>query len=392
MYTEKRKIIAVTGARSEYDLLFEVYNKLNSCELIEFSIIVTGSHLSKTYGNTVQNIKKDGFRISDKLFNLIESDDKCARILSLANQIPGIVQTLLREKPDIVLVAGDREEAISVTMTCAFMDIAVAHFFGGDIAKDGNIDNSIRYASSKFAHIHFTTLEQHKENLLKLGEDRWRIFNVGNPALDRFINTKSISKAELFQRIGLPLTENENYLILIHHPIITELQDQHNNIKIILDSILKSGYKCIINSPNSDPGNHEITAIYNQYANTYPDHFFTFKNLERDYFVNLLRHTSCLMGNSSAGILEAPSLGIPVINIGSRQRGRISAENVIFVDYDSKEIEEALEKSMHDSLYRNNIKNINNPYGNGNSSELIFEIITSLDLKAQPWLHKNITY
>lgn len=200
---DKRKIIAVTGARSDYDLLYSVYDKLNKNDLFDFSIIITGPNLSETYGYTAQYIEKDGFRIAGKIFNLVDSNQKIGRAVSIGLQIPSLANLLLQEQPDIVLVAGDREEAISVTMTCAFMDIAVAHFFGGDIAKDGNIDNSTRYAASKFAHLHFPTLSQHRETLLKLGEDDWRIFVVGNPALDRIVSTPFIAKEDVFKTLNV---------------------------------------------------------------------------------------------------------------------------------------------------------------------------------------------
>jgi GDP/UDP-N,N'-diacetylbacillosamine 2-epimerase (hydrolysing) len=172
MKMKKRKIIAVTGARSEYDLLYSVYQKLNDDKRFEFSIVITGPHLSDNFGYTAQYVEKDNFKIAGRIFNLVDSNQKIGRIASIGFQIPSLANILYQEQPDIVLIAGDREEAISVTMTCAYMDIPVAHFFGGDIAKDGNIDNSVRYAASKFAHIHFPTLAAHKTNIIKVGRRR----------------------------------------------------------------------------------------------------------------------------------------------------------------------------------------------------------------------------
>jgi GDP/UDP-N,N'-diacetylbacillosamine 2-epimerase (hydrolysing) len=386
------KIIAVTGARSEYDLLADVYKKLDEKSDVDFSVLITGPHFSEKYGSTVNYVVADGFRIVDQVFSFLDSDTKHARVLSLGSQIPGFVQTFLREKPDVVLVAGDREEALSVTAVCAYMDIKVAHFFGGDIAKDGNIDNSIRYAASKLAHIHFPTLKEHQETLLKLGEDDWRIFQVGNPALDRLVNTEQIALPNLFESLGVyPDWNTEKYCVLIQHSIITEVEDQHEHIRETLEAIRASGLKCFINSPNSDAGTQAIIDAYHEYSEKHPSDFKLFKNLDRISFINLLRHSACLIGNSSSGILEAPTLGLPVVNVGSRQVGRIHAPNVIFVGNKKADILEALNKSTCDLDYIESVKKVINPYGDGKSSQKIVDSLLNLD-ENKDWIHKNISY
>lgn len=385
----KRKIVAVTGTRSEYDVLFPILEKLNSDVDFEVQIIVTGAHLSENYGKTVTNIENDGFVISDRIYNLVNSDEKIGRIISLGNQIPSFAQAFERIKPDILLVVGDREEAISVSMTGAYMDIPVAHIGGGDIAKDGNIDNSVRYATSKFSHIHFTILEQHKKTLLKLGEDEWRIFNIGNPVLDRFMATPVLSKKQISENISFDIT-NDKYIVLIQHPIITDVENEGQNIRQTLDAIVESGYKCLINYPNSDAGNFAIIEAYQEYVKMHKQ-LFVFKNLDRLNYINILRNASCLIGNSSSGIIEAPSLGLPVVNIGTRQRGRTHADNVIFVDNDKKQIIEAITKSLTDTDYINSVRAIKNPYGDGNSSAKIVEVLRTIELNDK-LIHKNITY
>ncbi|WKK80828.2 UDP-N-acetylglucosamine 2-epimerase [Marivirga arenosa] len=386
---KKRKIIAVTGARSEYDLMFSIYEKLNQRDDIDFSIIITGPHLSEKYGLTSEYIERDHFKISEKIYSLLDSDQKLARIASIGNQIPLLAQTLSREKPDIVLVAGDREEAISVCMTCAFMDIAVAHFFGGDIAKDGNIDNSVRYAASKFAHLHFTTLEEHKKNLLKLGEEDWRITVMGNPALDRFLAIETVSKNDVLKHFGI--SYDKNYCVLIQHSIITEVEEQRKRILITLEAIAESGYFCFINYPNSDAGSSEIIRAYDEYIMKYPKQFKVFKNLDRLQYVNLLRNADFLLGNSSSGLLEAPSLGLAAINIGSRQRGRVHGDNVIFVDNDKDQIVKAIDFVNTNEEYLEKVAKKQNPYGDGNSAEKAVEVLTSVEINKN-LIYKNITY
>jgi len=391
MYIKKRKIIAVTGARSEYDLLSPVFEKLHNDIHFDFSLVVTGSHLSEKFGRTVKFIENDGYLIEARIYNLIDSNDRIGRILSIGTQISGLAQALDRTKPDIVLIAGDREEAISVAMTCAYMDIPVAHFFGGDIAKDGNVDNSVRYATSKFAHIHFPTIKEHKETLLKLGEESNRIFVVGNPALDKFINTPTVSLAGLSKKLEFELYKKEKYLLLIQHSIINEVELQGLHIRETLDAIVETGLKCFVNYPNSDAGHFAIIEAYNEYSAKYPKQFKLFQNLDRLTYVNLMKNATCLLGNSSSGILEAPSIGLPVINIGNRQKGRIHGNNVIFTDNDKGQILEAIDKVLNDKDFIRLIKSTPNPYGNGKTSEKVVEILRTIELNEQ-LIYKNITY
>ncbi len=388
MYTKKRKILAVTGARSEYDIISPILEHLQKNSEIELGIIVTGSHLSEAFGNSVTEIEKDGYNIISRIYNLINSNKKIGRILSLGNQIAPLAQVFEQWKPDIVMVAGDREEAISVSMTAAYMDIPVAHIAGGDIAKDGNIDNSVRYATSKFAHIHFTILEQHKENLIRLGEDEWRIHNLGNPALDKFINTKKISIEELENRTGYNLNDGQ-FGMLIYHPIITQIDSEGDNIKSIIQSLRKTNLIYLINSPNSDAGYANIVKYYEE--NLINDKQFTlFKNLDREIYVNLLRYSKILIGNSSSGLIEAPSLSLPVVNIGPRQRSRFNAGNVIFVDYNETEINNAIELSQS-ALFKEKLNKMENPYGNGESALNIAKVLFTLNIDKE-LIHKNITY
>lgn len=389
---KKRKIVAVTGARSEYDLLYSVYKALDGDTAFDFSIIITGPHLSDSFGYTAQHIIDDQFRVAGKIFNLIDSNQKIGRVVSIGHQIPSLANILNHEQPDIVLVAGDREESISVTMVCAYMDIPVAHFFGGDIAKDGNIDNSVRYAASKFAHIHFPTLEKHKENLLKLGEDESRIFVVGNPALDRIVTTQQISKEQLFENLSVVEKNIDKYCVLIQHPIITQVHLQSQHIKTTLDAILKvNGLHCFINYPNSDAGFGDIITAYEKYASEYPERFTLFKNLDRINYINLLRNAEFLVGNSSSGIVEVASLGLAAINIGERQRGRIHGDNVIFTDNDEDQILSAIGKIFDDIEFRAQVATLNNPYGDGNSTKKIIDVLKKVEVN-DGLLHKNITY
>lgn len=386
-----KKIVAVTGARSEYDLMYSIYEKLNSSKDFDFSIVITGPHLSENFGFTAEFVEQDGFIIADRIYNLVDSNQKIGRLLSIGFQIPTLASTLNRLKPDLVLVAGDREESISVTMSCAYLDIPVAHFFGGDIAKDGNIDNSARYASSKFAHLHFVTLKDHKTNLLRLGEEEARIFVIGNPSLDRFLSIPVLDKVHVTQNIGMRVSNDEKYFVLIQHSIISEVHLQSEHIRTTLDALVDKGIRCFLNYPNSDPGNLDIIKAYNEYQVLYPNLFKTFKNLDRLSYVNLLRHSACLLGNSSSGLTEVASLGLGAINIGKRQRGRVHGKNVIFVDNNKQQILEAIDVVLYNEDFIAEVRKKNNLYGAGDSGQKAVNIISNLEITSD-LIHKNITY
>lgn len=387
--SKKRKILAVTGARSDYDLMSPVYYRLHNNPSFDLSLLVTGSHLSEKFGRTEKYIISDGYRIEDRVYNLVDSDLKIGRAMSMGHQIPAFAQIFQRVKPDIILVAGDREEALSTTATAAYMSIPVAHFFGGDFTYDGNIDNSVRYAATKLAHIHFPVMEKHKEVLVKLGEDDWRIYVTGSPALDKFVQTPAMSEKEISQKINFNI-ENAPFLLLIQHSTISEVDIQSYNIRQTLDAVIETGYKCLINYPNSDAGNHDIIQAYKEYAVKYPQlHLFT--NLDRNIYVNIMRHAACLVGNSSSGICEAPSVGLPVVNVGTRQKGRINGGNVIFTDYSKDEINKAIMKSLTDKKYIENVRKCNNPYGDGHSAERVEKVLEEIELNDK-LIYKNITY
>lgn len=387
---KKRKVIAVTGARSEYDLLYSVYKKLDENENFDFSVVITGPHLSETFGYTAKHIEKDGFNIAGKLFNFLDTDQKIGRIISIGNQIPLLANLLNQEKPDIVLVAGDREESISVTMTCAYLDIAVAHFFGGDIVKDGNIDNSARYASSKFAHLHFPSLPEHRDTLLKLGEDDFRIFVIGNPALDRIVSSPILGKQKIFENLRVQPETIQNYCVLIQHPT-AQGEKQNEQIRGTLNALLKYEGHCFINFPNSDAGSNDIIQAYQEYSSRYEEKFTLFKNLDRITYISLLKNADFLIGNSSSGVIEVASLGLAAINVGERQRGRLHGDNIIFTDNDEKQIIDAIQKVLNDDEFKERVAKKVNPYGTGNSADKVVKVLSEIKLD-KTLIYKNITY
>jgi len=384
----KKKVLAITGIRSEYDILYPVLKELNKDEEFELEIVVTGAHLSDWHGFTLKKIEKDGFKIADKIDYLLMTNRETQRAKGVGILIEGLTQTVERVKPDFLLVVGDREESIATSIVGNYMQILTAHIGGGDPVF-GNADDPIRMACSKLAHIHFVTSKQYAENLKKLGEEEFRICFVGNPALSNILETKYLSRKELSEYLKTDI-ENNEYIVMLKHPLSSEVEESYFQMKITMEAIkkfsLKYNYKVIGIYPNTDPGSYDIIKVINDYEN---ENIKFYKTLPREIFVNVMRNAKALVGNSSMGMLEAPFYKLPVINIGNRQKGRLNAGNVEFVEYDIDKIIKAIEKACFDENYREKIKKLENPYGDGTAHKKIVEFLKQVDLNDKKWYVKK---
>jgi GDP/UDP-N,N'-diacetylbacillosamine 2-epimerase (hydrolysing) len=384
----KRRILGVTGIRSEYDIMSSVFRAIVDHPELDLQLVVTGAHLSEAYGNTINEIRADGFVVADEIESLLNGDQASFRVKGLAIQLQGLVQTVTRIKPDILLVLGDREEAMTTALVGAYMNIPVAHIAGGDRVI-GNVDDQVRHAVTKLVHLHFVTNPESKERILSLGEQPFRVFDVGNPGLDRLLEVPVIHASELTRRLGFAIVDGEPLVMLIQHVLSTEIDQAYEQMKASLEAVRELGIKTVLSYPNSDAGGQQMIRAIREYE-TLP-FLYTAKNIPRLDFVNLMRRASCLLGNSSAGILEAPLLKLPVINVGNRQCGRLHAENVQFVPHDKDRIVEAVRQATFDLDYRKTVSVCSNPYGDGQSSARIAELLASTPLDDK-LLIKDITY
>lgn len=385
---DKRRILGVTGIRSEYDIMSSVFYAINKHPLLDLELVVTGAHLSDVYGYTIQEIKADGFKIADEVESLINGDNSSSRIKGLAIQLQGMIQTVMRIKPHILLVLGDREESISTALIGAYMNIPVAHIAGGDRVV-GNVDDQVRHAVTKLAHLHFVTNQESYDRVIKLGEQSFRVFNTGNPGLDRLKSVPNLSAAELSERLGFDIQDGEPFILLIQHVISTEIDSAYLQMKQTLESVKRLQIKTILSYPNSDAGGQQMIKTIHEYKEL--PFLYVAKNIPRLEFVNIMRRAGCMLGNSSAGILEAPLLKLPVINVGNRQKGRLHAENVQFVPHQVDAICAAVKKALFDRSYREQVASCLNPYGDGHSSEKIAEILATIPIDRK-LLIKDITY
>lgn len=384
-----RNILAVTGIRSEYDIMSSVFKAIEKEHGLSLSLVVTGAHLSERYGLTVNDIKKDGFKIVAQINSMIDDDEDLSRVVGAATQLKELAQVVARTRPDILLVFGDREESFTTGLVGAYMNTPVVHISGGDRVV-GNVDDQIRHAVTKLAHLHLTTSEESKERILKMGEQPFRVFNVGNPGLDRLAATTNIDRNTLLKWYGFEeSTLDKPLLLLIQHVISTEIDFAYDQMHATMQAVEELGLNTVVSYPNSDAGSREIIRCIEEYKNR--SFVRIFKNVPRIEFVNTLRHAACLLGNSSCGILEAPFFKLPVVNIGNRQKERLHAENVQFIFHDTAKIKEAVRKACFDEDYRKVIKRCSNPYGDGRSSERIAKILAEVKIDGN-FLIKDLTY
>ena len=385
----KKKVLAITGIRSEFDILYPIILELNNNPDIELKLVISGSHLSDWHGNFLEQLEADGFEIADKIDSLLMTNRNTQRVKGIGMLMLGLSQTVEREKPDLLFVIGDREESIATALVGNYMNVLVAHFGGGDTVY-GNADDPVRFAVSKLSHIHLTNAQVYADNLIKNGEETFRVFNVGNPAYKNIIDTPIHSLKEVSDFLKFDISDGK-YMVLLKHPLSSEKEDAFNQMKITLDVIesfcIENNFKLIGIYPNTDPGSYDILDAIKAKETSPLIKFF--KNIPREYFINIMRHCKVLIGNSSMGILEAPFYKIPVVNVGNRQMGRLNAGNVEFVNYDFKTIYTAIEKACFNENYHNEISLQLNPYGNGDTVEKILNILLEIDLSDNKWYVKK---
>ncbi|MGL5152403.1 MAG: UDP-N-acetylglucosamine 2-epimerase [Clostridium sp.] len=373
-----KKILAFTGIRSDYEIMEELYKGLNNSKDFEIKLIVSGAHLSHTYGYSVAEIERDGIPILCEIENLFDSNSRGARVKSLGLLLENSVQEVEKYNPDAIIYAGDREEVMVGALLGAYLRIPTIHFFGGDHAIDGNIDNVVRHSVSKLSSIHFVTNEDAKNRLLKMGEHKKRIFNVGSPSLDKLINTNVIRKKELLKSFNKN-EEWNNYAMLMYYPLAGEERFCGQQFLEILMALESENVKTFVSFPNVDSGNKSIIDVIDEFKDNKNFHFY--KNLNRESFINLLRNTRFLIGNSSAGVYECPLLKIPVINVGNRQKGRLTSTNVNFIEYGVENIIEGI-RNLDNEEYMKQIDECESPYGNGNSINGILSLMRDLPFES----------
>jgi GDP/UDP-N,N'-diacetylbacillosamine 2-epimerase (hydrolysing) len=389
---QKIKIAAVTGIRSEYELLYPVLNEIVKKDNLELDVIVTGAHNSDNFGYTIKDIDKDRFKIIGTVENLLNSNSLVGKVKSAGILLSSLPEILNSVKPNLVIALGDREEPLITAIACNYMNIPFAHIAGGDRAfpETGDADEGVRHATTKLAHLHFAMMKDHADRILKLGEEKWRVFTVGDPGLDRIRLAKIISKKALSRRLRVDLEKKKN-IVVIQHVINQEAQFARIQMETTLNALKSVDANVIIIYPNSDPGSLVLIETITAYSEKNM-HFHAFKNLPRFEFVNLLRNADLLIGNSSAGILEAPFLKLATINVGERQKQRLHSDNVLFVPFNETIIVKAINTALYDKRFLHKVKQCKSIYGDGFSGKRIADILSKKITYNAKLLAKEITY
>ncbi len=368
-----RKIAVITGTRAEYGVLRPLLRAIKDSLTLEETLVVSSMHLSEEFGHTIDEIRMDDFNIGATIEDLPAEDSNAAMVSSIGECIKGMATAFKRIEPDIVLVTGDRGEMLAASITAAYMNIPVAHIHGGDVS--GSIDDLVRHAITKFAHIHFPATESSARRISQMGEEPHRILKVGALALDSILNMELPEPDELVDRYGVDL--DRPIIIVLQHPVTSESDDAEQQIRITLDAIAGADYQTLIIYPNADSGGRRIIEVIREFENR--DLINSFESVPHIDFLALMNISSALVGNSSAGIIEAPSFHLPVVNIGSRQSGRERAENIIDVGHDRTEITNAIVKALGDE-FRSLAGNCINPYGDGMTSARIIKALTDITI------------
>ena len=369
----KRKILVTLESRATYGYSRNVMRAMRKFPDLELATLVTGMHLMPEMGNSVELIRGDGFPVTAEVPLAPSGSGAGAWARAMGGAMAGFADAIERIAPDIVLLSGDRAETITLCMTAAYMGIPIAHIQAGD--KSGHIDDAARYAIAKLAHVHFASCEDSANRLRGLGEQEFRIINTGAPQLDdinRDFKAASLSFGERDIDLSRP------YLLLIMHPVMAERDEVSRQISDTLEACLASGLPVVWIYPNSDLGYDDIVQVIDHYKE-HPQ-VVPVANLERDDYFKLLYNAVALVGNSSSGILEAPSFKVPVVNIGNRQRGRPQASNICNCVATREAIAAAIKTALSNPEFKKACANAVNPYGDGKSSPRICEILRDIPL------------
>lgn len=373
-----RKVCVITGSRAEYGLLSSLMQRIKDSDDLVLQVIATNMHLSPEFGLTYREIEKDGFTIDKKVEMLLSSDTANATAKSVGLGTIGFADAYSDLSPDIIVVLGDRYEILAAVSAALFYQIPVAHLHGGEITE-GAYDDSIRHAITKMSHLHFTSTEEYRKRVIQLGESPDRVFNVGAIGLDNIKTCKFLSKAELEKSLGFELGEKS--LLVTYHPVTLEndtARRQCNNLLNVLDR--HPEYRIVFTLPNSDTGGRAIIDCIQNFVSRNKNRAVSFSSLGKIRYLSALNYISAVIGNSSSGILEVPSFGIPTLDIGDRQKGRISAASVVHCGTTISEISIGLEKLFSENIIHA-ARERKNPYEKTGTVEHILSVLKSYPLE-----------
>jgi UDP-N-acetylglucosamine 2-epimerase (non-hydrolysing)/GDP/UDP-N,N'-diacetylbacillosamine 2-epimerase (hydrolysing) len=379
-----RRVVYVTGTRADYGLFSEPLKRVREAGL-ELSLIVTGMHLEKAFGSTVTEIEKDGMPIAARVPILTGGDAGGDQARSVGNAVLGITAALEDLKPELVIVLGDRGEMLAAAIAATHLNIAVAHVHGGEVS--GTVDELVRHAISKLSHVHFAATEEAADRLRRMGERPEHVHVVGAPGLDYLSRFAPVPDGELASDLKLDLSKS--FVIFTQHPVTLEVDEAAKQMQTSLEALEAAHVQVVATYPNSDAGGRAMIEVLESWSGR--EWLRVVPSLGQRRLASLMRRASAMAGNSSSGIIEAPFFGLPVVNIGTRQEGRLRADNVVDVPYDVNAIRAAVECALTDETFIARARKSRNPYGDGHAGERIVEVLRSLDV-GPALLDKRLTF
>lgn len=367
-----KRIGIMTGTRAEYGLLKSLMQEINKDNDLELYLIVSGMHLSPEFGMTYQEIEEDGFEINAKVEMLLSSDSPAGISKSIGLGVIGFADEFQRADLDMLILLGDRYEALSAAICAMVMRIPIAHLHGGEVTE-GAIDEGIRHSITKMSYLHFTSTEQYRNRVIQLGENPERVFYVGALGVENIKKINLMTKEELERSIHFEI--DENTVVVTYHPVTLEnntVEEQFLNLLKVLDRNPK--IRMIFTKANADTNGRIVNELIDKYAAQNSERACAFVSLGQKRYLSALKYCRIVIGNSSSGIIEAPSFGKPIINIGDRQKGRICADSVINCGYTQQEIQQAMETALTEE-FENKARNCRNPYEKENTAANIISVI-----------------
>ncbi|MCS4122748.1 UDP-N-acetylglucosamine 2-epimerase [Salinibacter ruber] len=373
----KRRICFVTGARAEYGLLQWVLHEIKEDPDLELQIIATGMHLSPEFGLTYQAIEEDGFEIDEKVEMLLSSETSTGVAKSMGLGTVGIAEAFDRLAPDVALIPCDRYEALAAAQVALVKRIPIAHVYGGE-TTEGAIDEAIRHSLTKMALLHYVSAEPHRERVIQLGEEPERVKNFGAPQLDHLNRLDLLDRHAFEDSIGFKLGD-PTFLITYHPTTLREtpVEKEVSELLEALDHFSKA--RLIFTKSNADTGGQTINKMIEDYAEGNPERARVYSSLGQRRYLSASHHVDAVVGNSSSGLIEAPAIPVPTVNIGDRQKGRLRAESVIDCKTDSRSIVDAIEKALS-SPFQTTLEGVSSPYGEGNAAPQICEHLKEAEI------------
>jgi UDP-N-acetylglucosamine 2-epimerase (non-hydrolysing) len=370
-----RTIGVVTVGRSDYGIYLPILQRIQSDPGLRLALYVGGMHLMPAFGLTVRAIEADGFPIVERVDSGLIGDAPVDIARALGAGVSGFAEALTRSRPDVLVVLGDRFDMFAAPVAALPMKIPVAHIHGGEITR-GAMDDALRHAMTKLSHLHFVSTEDHARRVIQMGEEPWRVTVSGAPALDHLGRTPLLSKQEMEQRYGMDLSVAP--VLVTYHPVTLEHEEAGRQAEELLEALRASGQPVVFTLPNADTGGQAVIGAIRRFLGSYRRAWLV-DNLGAQAYFSFMSIAAAMVGNSSSGIIEAPSFKLPVVNIGTRQEGRTRARNVIDVGYHREEIRAGLDQALSAS-FRAGLSDLVNPYGDGHAAERIVNRLKEVKL------------